>query len=195
MKNTPITLLLTLSLALTVAASACAYQEGDLGTDDDSLSETVPSTDQAQAQLFGPSYLTLLNLANCYATGVDAIGVSDLDQGRAVLENCLASDVVVNIDFPGVGEFAFDNLVDFTTFVDQFFSGQGYVRTQHQASNIVRGPFGYTMRSYISATHVLPDGSVDLNTVTYDDELAWVDGGWKITRRDIFIGSDVTLRP
>ena len=190
-------LFFTLTLTLTLTA-ACAYDDShDAFAQETPIAESdnAENPKETQGVLFAPRYLELLNLANCYATGIDAIGLSDLDQGRAILSNCLTADVDVTVEFPGVGSFAFENLNDFTNFVDQFFSGEGYVRTQHHASNIVRGTFGRTMRSYISATHVRPDNSVDLNTVIYDDEIDWVNGRWLITRRDILITSDARLLP
>ena len=129
-------------------------------------------------------------LTHCYARGTDAIGRGDLAQGKSIYTGCFTSDAELSVYFPGTDT---SGPADFTTvgtdawadFVAATFTNSGYTSTQHLLGNIdvdVDGPHA-AMSSYLHATHVVANGTIDVANGTYVDEVVKQNGKWKIKRR------------
>ncbi len=74
-------------------------------------------------------------------------------------------------------------------FAKATFDASGYVATQHLMSNqdVHINGNSATMSTYLHATHVLPDGTIDVANGTYEDEIIRVNGTWKIKTRTLKI--------
>ncbi len=138
----------------------------------------------------------IAELAHCYAEGTDLIGGGDLAGGKAVYADCFTPNAKIKAWFPGadfngppglssVGPNAWANAVL------GVFTGNGYINTQHAMSNIrirFQGNNSATMRSYLSATHVIdPSGSVELAHGTYVDTVVYTPQGWRISARNLYL--------
>ncbi|MDC0740487.1 nuclear transport factor 2 family protein [Polyangium mundeleinium] len=137
--------------------------------------------------------LEIAKLPVCYALGTDAIGRGDLQAGKNIYAPCFKSDTELAVYFPGtpftgppsstaVGANAWAD------FVEGVFTTSGYTSTQHLIGSIdinVIDEDEATMTSYLHATHVLPDGTIDVANGTYEDEVIRVNGAWKIKRRTL----------
>ncbi|APR75517.1 Hypothetical protein A7982_00863 [Minicystis rosea] len=129
-------------------------------------------------------------LTYCYARGTDAIGRGDLAEGKSIYTGCFTNDAEVSVYFPGTDV---NGPPDFTAigtdawgdFVAATFTTNGYTATQHQMGNVevdVNGPHA-AMSSYLHATHVVANGTIDVANGTYVDEVVRHNGKWKIKRR------------
>ncbi|MDI1428500.1 nuclear transport factor 2 family protein [Polyangium sorediatum] len=137
--------------------------------------------------------LEIAKLPVCYALGTDAIGRGDLQAGKNIYAPCFKSDAELAVYFPGtpfngppsstaIGANAWAD------FVEGVFTTSGYTSTQHLIGSIdinVIDEDEATMTSYLHATHVLPDGTIDVANGTYEDEVIRVNGTWKIKRRTL----------
>ena len=75
----------------------------------------------------------------------------------------------------------------FARVVNDLYRANGFVRTQHQVSNVRIARTGQdtaTMRAYLSAVHMFPDERVFFATGKYVDAVERVHGQWKIVHRD-----------
>jgi hypothetical protein len=52
-----------------------------------------------------------------------------------------------------------------------------------------------SMTSYLHATHVLPNGSINVANGTYEDEVAKTDAGWRIRKRTLKLITFLNLVP
>jgi hypothetical protein len=132
----------------------------------------------------------IAKLTYCYARGTDAIGAGDVTGGKAIYADCFAPNAYLAVWFPGT---PFEGPPSFETtgtnawadFVDSAFVD--YTATQHLISNVDVDIHGKeaTMTSYLIATHVRADGTVDIANGTYVDELERIKGKWVITSRTL----------
>jgi len=137
--------------------------------------------------------LEIAKLPVCYALGTDAIGRGDLQAGKDTYANCFTSDAELAVYFPGT---PFDGPPSATSvgtnawadFVSGVFTTNGYTSTQHLMGSFnvnVVDQDEATMTSYLHATHVLANGTIDVANGTYEDEVVFQNGAWKIKRRTL----------
>jgi hypothetical protein len=134
----------------------------------------------------------IAKLPVCYALGTDAIGRGDVAQGKAIYTPCFTSNAVLSVYFPGS---PFSGPPSFSTvgasswgdFVSNTFTANGYTSTQHLMGSVDIHVDGHhaTMTSYLHATHVLADGTIDVANGTYEDEVVRQNGDWKIKSRTL----------
>lgn len=126
-------------------------------------------------------------LTICYAHGTDAIGRGDLEAGQALYQACFTKDAAIAAVFPdGRGEKR-TGPEAWADFVLSVFKNAGYTVTQHLLGTIdieVTGETA-TMNTYLHATHVLPNGSIDVANGTYADEVVKTPDGWRIRSRTL----------
>jgi hypothetical protein len=134
----------------------------------------------------------IAKLPVCYALATDAIGRGDTAGGKAIYAPCFTNNAVLAVYFP---DSPFSGPPSYTTvgtdswgdFVEDTFAASGYTVTQHLIGSIdvhVNGNKA-TMTSYLHATHVLPDGTIDVANGTYEDEVVRKNGTWKIKTRTL----------
>jgi len=135
----------------------------------------------------------IAKLTSCYAHGTDAIGRGDLQAGKDIYEPCFTADAELEVYFPGTplnGPPSFETVgtESWADFVATVFAANGYSATQHMMAtidvNLVDGAHA-TMTSYLHATHVLGNGSIDVANGTYEDEVVRENGTWKIKKRTL----------
>ncbi|MEM9489638.1 MAG: nuclear transport factor 2 family protein, partial [Myxococcota bacterium] len=135
--------------------------------------------------------LALNNMAICYATGLDALGVGDLTAGSDQLAECFTADAQFALEAPAdyaALEFTASSPVEFAQIVAGNFEALGLIRTQHQSGNAVidrTGKHTAVMTSYVTAVHVFADESVLNITARYVDDVVRIGGKWMIAKRDI----------
>ena len=136
-------------------------------------------------------------LTICYAHGTDAIGRGDLEAGKALYQACFTKDAAFAAFFPdGRGEKRIGPEA-WADFVLSVFKNAGYTVTQHLLGTIdieVKGETA-TMNTYLHATHVLPNGSIDVANGTYTDEVVKTPGGWRIRSRTLTLITFLNLAP
>ena len=136
----------------------------------------------------------IAKLPICYARATDAIGRGNLALGKAIYSTCFTSDAVLAVWFPGT---PFNGPPSYKTvgtnswaeFAKDTFDAAGYVATQHLMGNIdvhVNGNTA-TISTYLHATHVLPDGTIDVANGTYEDVAVRKNGVWQIKNRTLKI--------
>lgn len=132
-------------------------------------------------------------LTTCYAHGTDAIGRGDVQEGKDIYVPCFTADAEVEVYFPGTPwngppSFATVGTDSWADFVSSVFTTNGYTSTQHLMGtidvNITDGAHA-TMTSYLHATHVLANGTIDVANGTYEDDVIREGGTWKIKRRTL----------
>ncbi|MDI3281892.1 nuclear transport factor 2 family protein [Polyangium sp. 15x6] len=137
--------------------------------------------------------LEIAKLPVCYALGTDAIGRGNLQGGKNTYATCFTSDAELAVYFPGTPtngppSSTATGTDDWADFVDGVFTSSGYTSTQHLMGSIsidVIDDDDATMTSYLHATHVLADGTIDVANGTYEDEVVRVNGAWKIKKRTL----------
>lgn len=136
-------------------------------------------------------------LTICYAHGTDAIGRGDVAAGKAIYQPCFTKDATFSVVFPnGQGEkrTGSDAWADFVATV---FQGAGYTNTQHLIGTIsieVQDKSA-TMSTYLHATHVLPNGSIDVANGTYEDSVVKTNEGWQIQSRRLTLITFLNVAP
>jgi hypothetical protein len=136
--------------------------------------------------------LEIAKLSLCYARGTDAIGAGKLQLGKKTYEDCFTSDAHLALwnpgtPFNGPPDYQTNDTDDWAEYAQDVFQGAGYVATQHLVSNIevdVKGNTA-TMKTYLLATHVLPDGTYDVANGTYEDVVVRQWGKWQIKNRTL----------
>ncbi len=136
-------------------------------------------------------------LTICYARGTDAIGRGDVAAGRAIYQPCFTKDATFSVVFPNgqiEERIGSDAWADFVTTV---FQGAGYTNTQHLIGTITieAQDKSATMSTYLHATHVLPNGSIDVANGTYEDSVVKTDEGWQIQSRRLTLITFLNLAP
>lgn len=135
----------------------------------------------------------IAKLTSCYAHGTDAIGRGDLQTGKDIYQPCFTANAEVEVYFPGTpwnGPPSFETVGtdSWADFVSSVFTANGYTATQHLMGtidvNLVDGAHA-TMTSYLHATHVVDNGTIDVANGTYEDEVVRENGHWKIKKRTL----------
>jgi len=141
-----------------------------------------------------------IDLANCFAYGIDAVGRGDFERGVALWERCLTDDYSFKFTFyPGGPSMEcpgpecpiqeFDSRARLRAeFAQAEFQRRGYLATQHQMINVeARRREGNQAEvfAYIQANHFLPDNAVDIFWGDYTIQCVEVDGGWRVSREEI----------
>ena len=130
----------------------------------------------------------IAKLPLCYARATDAIGRGNVAQGKAIYSTCFTHNAVLAVynpgtDFNGPPTYTTVGTNSWADFAKATFDASGYVATQHLMANIdvqVNGNNTGTVTVYLHATHVLPDGTIDVANGTYTDEVVRVNGTWRI---------------
>jgi SnoaL-like protein len=196
MKNQISTFRFPFSLALILLASLSTSSAVESLADDNLASDSQRSLAISHAEL------EFTKLANCFAAGLDALGVGDLEAGTKELNSCFTEDAKFVFEFPPA--FQAMNFSNFSAaspsalakLTLEGFQNFGFVRTQHHVSNVLVEKTGLStaiMRSYISAVHVFPDESVLNATTRYVDDVQLIHGKWKVKRRHAFVTSITQL--
>lgn len=136
-------------------------------------------------------------LTICYAHGTDAIGRGDVAAGRAIYQPCFTKDATLSAAFPNGQEEKRTGSDAWADFVASVFQGAGYTSTQHLIGTIsieVQGKSA-TMSTYLHATHVLPNGSMDIANGTYEDTVVKTEEGWRIQSRKLTLITFLNLAP
>ena len=137
------------------------------------------------------------NLTICYAHGTDAIGRGDVAAGRAIYQPCFTKDATFSVVFPN-GQIEERTGSDaWADFVVSVFQGAGYTSTQHLLGtiSIEVQDTSVTMSTYLHATHVLPNGSIDIANGTYEDSVVKTEEGWRIQSRKLTLITFLNLAP
>ncbi len=136
-------------------------------------------------------------LTICYAHGTDAIGRGDVAAGRAIYQPCFTKDATFSVVFPNGQEEKRTGSDAWADFVATVFQGAGYTSTQHLIGTIsieVQDKSA-TMSTYLHATHVLPNGSMDIANGTYEDNVVKTEEGWRIQSRRLTLITFLNLAP
>lgn len=77
------------------------------------------------------------------------------------------------------------------------FTANGYTSTQHLMGNVEVQVSGNsaTMTSYLHATHVVSNGTIDVANGTYEDEVVKSQGEWRIKRRTLKLSTFSSFKP
>ena len=137
------------------------------------------------------------NLTICYAHGTDAIGWGDVAAGRAIYQPCFTKDATFSVVFPNGQQEKRTGSDAWSDFVASVFQGAGYTSTQHLIGTIsieVQDKSA-TMSTYLHATHVLPNGSIDIANGTYEDTVVKTEEGWRIQSRKLTLLTFLNLAP
>ena len=137
------------------------------------------------------------NLTICYAHGTDAIGRGDVTAGRAIYQPCFTKDASFSVVFPN-GQIEERTGSDaWADFVATVFQGAGYTITQHLLGtiSIEVQDTSATMSTYLHATHVLPNGSMDIANGTYKDSVVKTEEGWRIQSRRLTLITFLNVAP
>ena len=153
--------------------------------------EASASGDGSRSLQVSPSLsLELTALANGYCTGIDLIGAGDMPAGIEELRLWFADHARFVYPYPpkyAALNFDVTGPQAFARVVNALYRTNGFVRTQHQVSNIRierTGPDIATVRAYLLAIHMFPDERIFIATGTYVDAVERVNGQWKIVHRD-----------
>ena len=136
-------------------------------------------------------------LTLCYAHGTDAIGRGDVAAGRAIYQPCFTKDATFSVVFPNGQQEKRTGSDAWADFVATVFQGAGYTSTQHLLGTIsieVQDKSA-TMSTYLHATHVLPNGSMDIANGTYEDSVVQTEEGWRIQSRKLTLITFLNLAP
>ncbi len=136
-------------------------------------------------------------LTLCYAHGTDAIGRGDVAVGKAIYQPCFTKDATFSVVFPNGQQEKRTGSDAWADFVATVFQGAGYTSTQHLLGTIsieVQDK-NATMSTYLHATHVLPNGSMDIANGTYEDTVVKTEEGWRIQSRKLTLITFLNLAP
>ena len=140
------------------------------------------------------------DLANCFATGIDAIGRGDFDGGLELWKDCFTDDYSFVFTFfpggpsitcpgPGCPIQEFDSRAELRArFAAEEFARRGYLATQHQMLNVdvvSRDGRNAEVFAYIQANHFLPDNSVDIFWGDYTIQAVRQQGRWRVQSEEI----------
>lgn len=142
----------------------------------------------------------LTKLALCYCTSIDLVGRGNVTAGIQAFRTCFAESAEFDFVFPEAyanWNFKVRGPEAFAEHVARLYRENGFVRTQHQATNIeveMTGARTAVVHGYLSATHVLSDERVYFATASFVDSAERIAGRWIIMRRDEVL-SALTLLP
>jgi hypothetical protein len=189
MKNQISTFRFPFSLALILLASLSTSSAVE------SLADDKLASDSQRSLAISHAELEFTKLANCFAAGLDALGVGDLEAGTKELNSCFTEDAKFVFEFPPAFQamnFSAESPSALAKLGLEGFQNFGFVRTQHHVSNVVVEKTGRStaiMKSYISAAHVFSDESVLNVTGRFVDDVQLIHGKWKVKRRHAFATS------
>ena len=109
----------------------------------------------------------------------------------------LHKDATFSVAFPNGQEEKRTGSDAWADFVATVFQGAGYTSTQHLIGTIsieVQDKSA-TMSTYLHATHVLPNGSMDIANGTYEDSVVQTAEGWRIQSRRLTLITFLNLAP
>ena len=182
--TSPSSHIFTRSLALTLVSFALSIGQPSFA------SETSPLQDEA----------AIRQLTICYALGTDAIGAGDVGKGKALYKDCFTEDAPIAAFFPDGQGTERTGPAAWADFVNEIFRDNKYTATQHLIGTInisIDHTTGKTasMTSYLHATHLLPNGSVNIANGTYEDEAVKTEAGWRIRKRTLKLITFLNLAP
>ena len=139
-------------------------------------------------------------LTVCYALGTDAIGAGDVKKGKALYTDCFTEDAPIAAFFPDGQGTERTGPAAWADFVNEIFRDNKYTATQHLIGTInisIDHSTGKTatMTSYLHATHLLPNGSINVANGTYADDVIKTDAGWRIRKRTLTLITFLNLVP
>lgn len=139
-------------------------------------------------------------LTVCYALGTDAIGAGDVVKGKALYTDCFTEDAPIAAFFPDGQATQRTGPDAWADFVNKIFRDNKYTATQHLIGTIninIDHTTGKAanMTSYLHATHLLPDGSINVANGTYEDEVVKTGTGWLIRKRTLQLVTFLNLVP
>ncbi len=136
-------------------------------------------------------------LTLCYAHGTDAIGRGEVAAGKATYRPCFTKDATFSAVFPNGQEEKRTGSDAWADFVASVFQGAGYTNTQHLVGtiSIAVQDTSATMSTYLHATHVLPNGSMDIANGTYEDTVVKTEEGWRIQSRRLTLITFLNVAP
>ena len=122
-----------------------------------------------------------------YAQGTDEIGNGNIDAAKARYSKCFTEDANFDALFPNGDRQKRANPNEWADFVASAFKGAGYTTTQHLIGTIDVSVSGdtATMTSEVHATHVLPNGGMDVANGKYTDKVVKTSDGWRISARNL----------
>ncbi len=141
-----------------------------------------------------------IDLAHCFAYGIDAIGRGDFERGLSLWEGCLTDDYSFKFTFfPGGPSVECpgpecpiqesDSRARLRAeFAQVEFQRQGYLATQHQMLNVElinREGSQAEVFAYIQANHFLPNNVVDIFWGDFLIQCVEKDGRWRVKREEI----------
>ena len=177
--------------AVCVGCLALAFVTFSLGVEKPSFAaETSSLQDEA----------AIRQLTICYALGTDAIGTGEVDKGKALYKDCFTEDAPIAAFFPDGQGTERTGPAAWATFVNEIFRDNAYTATQHLIGTInisIDHTTGTTasMTSYAHATHLLPNGSINVANGTYEDEVVKTEAGWRIRKRTLKLITFLNLAP
>lgn len=129
-------------------------------------------------------------LTICYALGTDALGAGDVQKGKDLYNSCFTKDASIAAFFPDGQGAERKGPAAWADFVYEIFRDNEYTATQHLIGTInirIDQTTGTTatMTSYLHATHLLPNGSINVANGTYEDEVVKTAAGWRIRKRTL----------
>ena len=145
-------------------------------------------------------HLGALNHITCYPFGLDMIGAGNTQAGIDAWKQCFAPDFKFTV-FLGFGEptecpgekctLAGANSIEKrAALARSIYEKAGYVRTSHHLTNpmvTVTGSDSQHVKTYISAWHMKPDGSIVTGVGVWEVDLARKGDGWLISTEKLTI--------
>ena len=171
--------------------SGCGYMQSvDPGSHGPAGGERSESSLSSQGG-FSPAVISdLTALAYCYCRGVDLAGRGNLSAAADALRICFTESAEFNFSFPPAyahWDFRVRGPEEFVQHVGSLYQQNGFVRTQHQATNIEiqkTGADTAIVRGHLSAVHAFTDERVYFATALFVDTIEQIDGRWMITGRE-----------
>ncbi len=132
-----------------------------------------------------------------YAQATDEIGNGDVAAGKLKYAKCFTDDAKFEALFPNRDIQKRSDPNAWADFVLSAFQGAGYTTTQHLVGTIdvtVTGD-NATMMSEVHATHVLPDGGMDIANGKYTDTVIRTTNAWRISERKLKLITFLNVPP
>jgi hypothetical protein len=127
-----------------------------------------------------------------------------VDKGKALYKDCFTEDAPIAALFPDGQGTERTGPAAWADFVNKIFRDNKYTATQHLIGTInisidhttgKTGTMTASMTSYLHATHLLPNGSINVANGTYEDEVVKTEAGWRIRKRTLKLITFLNLVP
>ena len=140
----------------------------------------VPALAESTFDLSSPQ-----NAAICAAKANDRMTAGDLE--GAIAMDCYAEGATLRMFAPGNDEpiMTSDGAPDIYAFIQATFEQFGYIGTQHLVGSIYLTED--VVHSSVHATHLKPDGSVEIGNAEYVDTVVLDGDEYKIANRDVIV--------